>query len=209
MDKKTFRKYNLGSPRRASRRKKHSGFEKYKIGPPRRPSSEMELTEVLPSIITFSTPIHPYREEMKHITPKTPKTPKTPRTAVWEKWKKEGKLGYMGDYEEDEDDKRARIKRAKLGIISPKTYTTFEGIQTPFMTEAHTKKPLTDAIEEVDEEAWKRKKDDPPTRNPGKSLIGRMGRMGRIGRIGGIGGIGGIRGRRRYSRGRGRGRSRR
>ena len=197
MDKKTFRKYNLGSPRRASRRKKHSGFEKYKIGPPRRPSSEMELTEVLPSIITFSTPkASPrlYREEMKH----------TPRTAAWEKWEKKGELGYIGDYEEDEDDKLAKKKRAKLGIRSPKTYTTFEDVQTPYMTQAYKKKPLTDAIEEVDVEAWKRKKDDPPTRNPGKSLIGRMGR---------IGGIGGIRGRRHYSRrlsrGRGRGRSRR
>jgi hypothetical protein len=197
MDKKTFRKYNLGSPRRASRRKKHSGFEKYKIGPPRRPSSEMELTEVFPSIITFSTPkASPrlYREEMKH----------TPRTAAWEKWEKKGELGYIDDYEEDEDDKLAKKKRAKLGIRSPKTYTTFEDVQTPYMTQAYKKKPLTDAIEEVDVEAWKRKKDDPPTRNPGKSLIGRMGR---------IGGIGGIRGRRRYSRRlsrcRGRGRSRR
>ena len=187
----TFKKYNIGSPKRplgASRRKKHSSLKKYNIGPPRRPSSEMELTEVFPSIITFSTPkASPrlYREEMKH----------TPRTTAWEKWEKKGELGYIDDYEEDEDDKLAKKKRAKLGIRSPKTYTTFEDIQTPYMTQAYKKKPLTDAIEEVDVEAWEEKKDDPPTKNPGKSLIG------------------GIRGRRRRStrsrnsRNRGRGRS--
>ena len=130
--------------------------------------------------IKFSTPgpgPRPYREEMKNITP---------RTAAWEKWEKKGESGYIDDYEEDEDDKLAKKKRAKLGIRSPKTYTTFEEIQTPYMTEAHKKKPLTDAIEQVDEEAWKEKKDDSPNRNPGKSLIG------------------GIRGRRRRSRSRSR-----
>lgn len=169
MDKKTFKKYNIGSPKRAlgaSRRKKHSSLKKYNIGPPRRPSSEMKSTEVFPSIIKFSTPNRPYREEMKHITPKTP------RTAAWEKWEKKGELGYIDDYEEDEDDKLARIERLKRGIRSPKTYTTFEEIQTPYMAEAHKKKLLTDAIEEVDVEAWKKKRDDSPTRNPGKSLIG-------------------------------------
>ena len=183
--KSTFKKYNLGSPKRAlgtSRpKKKHSSLKKHNIGAPIRPSSEMD--------IKFSTPgpgPRPYREEMKNITP---------RTAAWEKWEKKGESGYIDDYEEDEDDKLAKKKRAKLGIRSPKTYTTFENIQTPYMTQAYKKKPLTDAIEEVDVEAWEEKKDDPPTKNPGKSLIG------------------GIRGRRRRitrsrnSRNRGRGRS--
>ena len=168
MDKKTFRKYKIGSPRRVSLRKKHSRLQKYKLGPPGKISSKIELTKVLPSI---STPTRPYLKEMKHITPRTP------RTAAWEKWEKKGELGYIDDYEEDEDDKLAKKKRAKLGIRSPKTYTTFEDIQTPYMAEAHKKKPLTDAIEEVDVEAWEEKKDDPPTKNPGKSLIG--GRRGR------------------------------
>jgi hypothetical protein len=138
--------------------------------------------------IKFSTPgpgPRPYREEMKNITPRTP------RTAAWEKWEKKGELGYIDDYEEDEDDKLAKKNRAKLGIRSPETYTTFEDVQTRYMTEAHKKKPLTDAIEQVDEEEWEQKKDDPPTRNPGKSLIGGI-----------------IRGRRGRGRGRGRSRSR-
>ncbi len=188
MTKTTFKKYDIGSPKRTfhntSSRKKYSSLKKYNLGPPRRPSSEMES-------------VRPYREEseeMKKVTPRMPRTPRTPRTAAWEKWEKKGELGYISDYEEDEDDKLAKKKRAKLGILSPKTYTTFEDIQTPFMTEAHKKKPLTDAIEQVDEEAWKKKRDDSPNRNPGKSLIGGMGRIG---------------GRRRRSRGRSRGRSRR
>ena len=176
MTKTTLKKYNIGSPKRASR-KKHSSFKKYSIGPPRRPSSFLE-----DSIINKSSPRR-YREEIKIEQ-------STPRTAAWEKWAKKGELGYIDDYEEDEDDKLVKKKRAKLGILSPKTYTTFEDIQTPFMTEAHKKKPLTDAIEQVDVEAWKKKRDDSPNRNPGKSLIG------------GIKGTEGIRRRRRYSRSR-------
>ena len=170
MTKTTLKKYNIGSPKRASR-KKHSGFKKYNIGHPRRPLTEMELTEVFPSIIKFSTPKaspRPYREEMKieQITP---------RTAVWEKWAKKGELGYIHDYEEDEDDKLAKENRKKLGIRSPKTYTTFEDIQTRYMTEAYKKKPLSDLIEQVDEEAWEQKRDDSPNQRAGKRGSGKRG----------------------------------
>jgi hypothetical protein len=161
MTKTTFKKYNIGSPKRASR-KKHSGFKKYSIGPPRRPSSFLE-----DSIINKGSP-RPYREEMKieQITP---------RTAVWEKWAKKGELGYIHDYEEDEDDKLAKENRKKLGIRSPKTYTTFEDIQTRYMTEAHKKKPLSDTIEQVDEEAWEQKRDDSPFQRAGKRGSGKRG----------------------------------
>jgi hypothetical protein len=162
--KSTFKKYNIGSPKRAlgASRKKHSSLKKYNIGNPRRPLTEIELMEQDPSIIKFSTPKaspHPYRKEIKHITP---------RTAAWEKWAEKGESGYIHDYEEDEDDALAKEQRAKLGIRSPEKYTTFEDIQTRYMTEAHKKKPLTDAFEQVDEEAWKRKKDDSPNQRADK-----------------------------------------
>ena len=38
----------------------------------------------------------------------------------------------------------------------------FEETITPFMTEALKKKPLTDTIEQVNEEAWEKKMDDTP-----------------------------------------------
>jgi hypothetical protein len=156
MTKTTLKKYNIGSPKRASR-KRHSSFKKYSIGPPRRPSSFLDK----------GSPRR-YREEMKieQITP---------RTAVWEKWAKKGELGYIHDYEEDEDDKLAKENRKKLGIRSPKTYTTFEDIQTRYMTEAYKKKPLTDLIEQVDEEAWEQKRDDSPNQRAGKRGSGKRG----------------------------------
>ena len=152
MIKTTLKKYNIGSPKRASRNK-HSSFKKYSIGPPRRPSSFLE-----DSIINKGSPRR-YREEIKQSTP---------RTAAWEKWAKKGELGYIHDYEEDEDDALAKENRKKLGIRSPKTYTTFEDNQTRYMTEAYKKKPLTDVIEQVDEKAWEQKKDDSPNQRAGK-----------------------------------------
>lgn len=149
MTKTTFKKYNIGSPKRAPLKKK-STLKKYNIGPPRRPSYEMELTEVIPSTIKFGTPKAINRKEVKV----------TPRTAVWEKWAKKGKVGYIDDYEEDDDAILAKKKRAEMGIRSPEKYTTFEEIQTKYMKEAHKKKPLTDTIEQVDEEAWEQKEDD-------------------------------------------------
>lgn len=153
MIKTTLKKYNIGSPKRASR-KKHSSFKKYSIGPPRRPSSFLE-----DSIINKGSPRR-YREEIKQSTP---------RTAAWEKWAKKGELGYIHDYEEDEDDMELAKKRGeKPGIRSPKTYTTFEDNQTRYMTEAYKKKPLTDVIEQLDEKAWEQKKDDSPNQRAGK-----------------------------------------
>ena len=164
MTKTTLKKYNIGSPKRAlgASRKKYSSFKKYSIGPPRRPSSFLE-----DSIINKDSPRR-YREEIKIEQ-------STPRTAAWEKWAKKGELGYIHDYEEDEDDKLAKENRKKLGIRSPKTYTTFEDIQTRYMTEAYKKKPLTDVIEQVDEEAWEQKKDDSPNQRAGKRGSGKRG----------------------------------
>jgi len=158
MTKTTLKKYNIGSPKRASR-KKHSSFKKYSIGPPRRPSSFLE-----DSIINKGSPRR-YREEIKQSTP---------RTAAWEKWAKKGEPGYIHDYEPDEDDMELAKKRGeKPGIHSPKMYTTFEDIQTRYMTEAYKKKPLTDTIEQVDEEAWEQKKDDSPNQRAGKRSSGK------------------------------------
>jgi hypothetical protein len=157
MTKTTLKKYNIGSPKRASR-KKYSSFKKYNIGHPRRPSSFLE-----DSIINKGSPRR-YREEIKHVTP---------RTAAWEKWAKKGEPGYIHDYEEDEDDKALAIKRGQKP--SPETYTTFEDIQTRYMTEAYKKKPLTDTIEQVDEEAWEQKKDDSPNQRAGKRGSGKRG----------------------------------
>jgi hypothetical protein len=154
MTKTTLKKYNIGSPKRASR-KKHSSFKKYSIGPPRRPSSFLDK----------SSPRR-YREEIKIEQ-------STPRTAAWEKWAKKGELGYIHDYEEDEDDMALAKKRGEKP--SPETYTTFEDIQTQYMTEAYKKKPLTDVIEQVDEEAWEQKKDDSPNQRAGKRGSGKRG----------------------------------
>ena len=183
MTKTTLKKYNIGSPKRAlgASRKKYSSFKKYSIGPPRRPSSFLE-----DSIINKGSPRR-YREEIKIEQ-------STPRTAAWEKWAKKGELGYIHDYEEDEDDMELAKKRGEKP--SPETYTTFEDIQTRYMTEAYKKKPLTDVIEQVDEEAWKQKKDDSPNQRAGKRGTGKMG-TGKMGSG------------KRYSRRRSRRRSRR
>lgn len=156
MTKTTLKKYNIGSPKRVSTSlKKRSNLKKYNIGPPRRPSYEMELTEVIPFTIKFRTPkasASTHYQEIKKVTP---------RTDAWEKWEKKGKVGYIKEYEEDDDDKVVKKRRKEMGILSPKDYTTFEEIQTKFMKEAYKKKPLTDMIEQVEEEEWRQKEDDP------------------------------------------------
>jgi hypothetical protein len=93
-------------------------------------------------------------------------TPDTPRSRKWKQLtEKEGhKPHQIRDYEPDEADLEAMEKRRKLGIRSPTAYTTFEETMTPFMREAYKKKPLTDVVEQVDEEAWERKPDDTPRR---------------------------------------------
>ena len=93
-------------------------------------------------------------------------TPDTPRSRKWKQFmEKEGYKPYeIRDYEPDEADLKAMEERRKLGIRSPTAYTTFEETITPFMREALKKKPLTDVVEQVDEEAWERKTDDAPRR---------------------------------------------
>lgn len=137
---KTMKKYNLGSPKRPQKPKTKTiskGFKKYNIGPP---------AKVVVGAIS---------------------TPETPRSKVWNKKRKEA--GYkqyeIQDYEPDEQDLEMMEERRKLGIPSPTSYTTFEATITPFMTEALKKKPLTDIIEQVNEEAWKQKSDDTPNKN--------------------------------------------
>ena len=152
MSNTTFKKYNIGSPKRIPL-KKRSILKKYNIGPPRRPSYEMELTDVVPSTIKFSTPkAKNTSEEMKKVTP---------RTAAWDEWAKKGETGIIYEHEEDDDDIFAKQKRVKLGIRSPKEHTGFEKVQTKFMKEAYKKKPLSDIIDQVEEEEWDKKEDDP------------------------------------------------
>ena len=93
-------------------------------------------------------------------------TPDTPRSRKWKQFtEKEGyKQHEISDYDPDEADLEAMEERRKLGIASPTAYTTFEETITPFMREAYKKKPLTDVVEQVDEEAWERKPDDAPRR---------------------------------------------
>ena len=91
-------------------------------------------------------------EEMKKVTP---------RTAVWDEWAKKGETGIIYPYEEDDDDEFAKQKRAKMGIRSPKEYTSFEKVQTKFMKEAYKKKTPSDIIDQVEEEEWEQKEDDP------------------------------------------------
>jgi hypothetical protein len=93
-------------------------------------------------------------------------TPDTPRSRKWKQLtEKDGyKPHEIRDYEPDEADVKAMEKRRKLGIRSPTAYTAFEETITPFMREALKKKPLTDVVEQVDEEAWERKPDDTPRR---------------------------------------------
>jgi hypothetical protein len=137
---KTMRKYNLGSPKRPQKTKtktRSKGFKKYNIGPPAK-------------VVVGAVP-----------------TPDTPRSKVWKKKREEA--GYkqyeIQDYEPDEQDLEMMEERRKLGIPSPTSYTTFEETITPFMREALKKKPLTDIIEQVNEEAWKQKSDDTPNKN--------------------------------------------
>lgn len=153
MSNTTFKKYNnIGSPKRIPL-KKRSILKKYNIGPPRRPSYEMELTGVVPSTIKFSTP------KAKNTSKEIKKV--TPRTAAWDEWAEKGETGTIYAHEEDDDDIFAKQKRVELGIRSPKEYTGFEKVQTKFMKEAYKKKPLSDIIDQVEEEAWEQKEDDP------------------------------------------------
>ena len=135
---KTMKKYNLGSPKRPQKPKTNTGST----------SKGFKKYNIGPPA--------------KVVT-----TPETPRSKVWKKKREEA--GYkqyeIQDYEPDEQDLEMMEERRKLGIHSPTSYTTFEATITPFMTEALKKKPLTDIIEQVDEEAWKKKSDDTPNKN--------------------------------------------
>ena len=150
---KSLKKYNIGSPKRTTK-KTRTSLKKYDIGLPRRPNQTSMVIE----------------EEEVMITPNTP------RSRKWKEWEKKGKQGYISDYEEDVTERKERKKR---GIHSPSSYTNFEKIKTRYMSQAYKKKPLTDTIEQVDEEEWEQKKDDTPTRNPGTSLLGGRRSRGR------------------------------
>ena len=93
-------------------------------------------------------------------------TPDTPRSRKWKELteKEDYKPHEIGDYKPDPEDLEAMEERRKLGVLSPTAYTTFEETITPFMREALKKKPLTDLVEQVDEEAWGKKPDDAPRR---------------------------------------------
>lgn len=157
---KTIKKYNLGSPKRPQKLKMKTpskGFKKYNIGRPAK--------NVVGAVTTMPTP-------------------DTPRSKIWKKKREEA--GYkqyeIQDYEPDEQDLELTEQKRKLGISSPTSYTTFEETTTPFMSEALKKKPFTDFIEQVNEEAWEKKSDDTPNKNypePRRLLPGKRFRTSR------------------------------
>ena len=114
------------------------------------------------------TRTHSKRKKYHNLGPpqKVVVTPNTPRTRKWKELiEKDGYKQYeIGDYEPDDEDLNAIDIRRKRGIPTPTKYTNFEENVTRFMIEASRKKPLTDtdAIEQIDEEAWETKDDDPP-----------------------------------------------
>ena len=112
------------------------------------------------------TRAHSKRKKYHNIGPpqKVAVTPNTPRTRKWKELiEKDGYKQYeIGDYEPDDEGLDAIDTRRKRGIPTPTKYTNFEENVTPFMIEASRKKPLTDVIEQIDEEAWKTKLDDSP-----------------------------------------------
>ena len=132
-------------------------MKKYNIGSPKRKN-------------TLARRVRTHSKSLKKYNIGRPQkvivTPDTPRSRKWKQFtEKEGyKQHEISDYDPDEADLEAMEERRKLGIPSPTAYTTFEETITPFMKEALKKKPLTDVVEQVDEEAWERKPDDAPRR---------------------------------------------
>jgi len=133
-------------------------MKKYNIGSPKRKKT------------LARTPTRTHSKTLKKYNIGRPEkvvvTPDTPRSRKWkELTEKEGYKKYeILEYEPDESDLEAIEKRRKLGIPTPTKYTAFEEGTTEFMREAFKKKPLTDVVEQVNEEAWKKKPDDAPRR---------------------------------------------
>ena len=105
-------------------------------------------------------------------------TPDTPRSRKWkELTEKDGFYEIGEEYlPEDESDFEAIKRRRELGISTPTKLTGFEEGTTEFMLKASKKTKLSDDNEQVDEEKWATKIDDPDfhdtrtrRRNGGKS----------------------------------------
>lgn len=133
-------------------------MKKYNLGSPKRPQK--------PKMNTVSTS-KGFKKYNIGRPAKVVATPDTPRSKVWKRKREEA--GYkqyeIQDYEPDEQDLEMMEERRKRGIPSPTSYTSFEETVTPFMSEALKKRPLTDFIEQVNEEAWEKKLDDTPNKN--------------------------------------------
>lgn len=150
-------------------------MKKYNLGSPKRPVHKKKI----------KTSLKKY-----NIGPpsKVIATPDTPRSKIWKNIR--DNYYEIEDYEPDEQDLELMEQEKKLGISSPTSYTMFEETITPFMTEALKKKPLTDTIEQVNEEAWGKKLDDTPNKRypepmrliPGKRMRPRSSRSRTRGR---------------------------
>jgi hypothetical protein len=136
---------------------------KYNIGSPKRTTKTKTKTKT-----SFNT-LKKYNIGRPAKVVAAPETPDTPRSKVWTKTRKQNAYKYyeIRDYEPDEDDEILKNMR-KSGAPSPTStsYTTFEAVITPYMTQALKKKPLVDTLQEedIDEEAWRQKKDDSPNK---------------------------------------------
>ena len=154
-------------------------MKKYNLGSPKRPVHKKRVKTSL-------------KKYNIGLPSKVIATPDTPRSKIWKNIReKQGDKYYeIEDYEPDEQDLEIMEQQKKLGISSPTSYTMFEETITPFMTEALKKKPLTDAIEQVNEEAWEKKLDDTPNKRypepmrliPGKRMGPRSSRSRTRGR---------------------------
>lgn len=150
-------------------------YKKYNIGSPKRKSKTLTRTHSKRSLKKYNI-----GRPQKVVV-----TPDTPRSRKWkELTEKDGYKKYeIGEYQpEDESDFEAIKKRRELGITTPTKFTGFEEGTTEFMEEASKKKPLTDVIEQVDEEKWTKKTDDLDShkirrRNGGKSRRRNKSRM--------------------------------
>jgi hypothetical protein len=135
-------------------------MKKYNIGSPKRIGKTKSKT-------TNATNTTSYKKKYNIGRPaKVVVTPDTPRSNKWKKMRQQNayKNYEISDYEPDEDDHEEVFENA----MEPGTYTTFEETITPYMEYALQKKPFTrsptDAQNDEDEEAWKKKLDDSPNK---------------------------------------------
>lgn len=152
-------------------------MKKYNLGSPKRPKKKIKTS---------------LKKYNIGLPSKVIATPDTPRSKIWKNIREKHGDNYyeIEDYEPDEQDLELMEQQKKLGISSPTSYTMFEETITPFMSEALKKKPLTDAIEQVNEKAWEKKLDDTPNKRypepmrliPGKRMGPRSSRSRTRGR---------------------------